>query len=284
MPDPQLTFDDHNRDVMGFKYVYPVVSRRAAGVSIGINLNTSNACNWACVYCQVPNLRRGSAPSTNLEQLRAELDRMLSQVTNGQFMQRYVPEPLRRLNDIAFSGNGEPTSAQFFEEAVQLAIAAIQSYALVHQVKLIVITNGSFSLQPDVQRAFRNMSRFGGEIWFKVDRGRPEDLLRINQVHLNPELILKRLASAAVACPTWIQTCMTTWNGSPPGMEETEAYLTLLEKAMERGIALKGVLLYSLARPSLQPEAKLIGAVSPQWLESLGQRIRELGLSVNVTP
>ena len=284
MPDPQLTFDDHNRDVMGFKYVYPVVSRRAAGVSIGINLNTSNACNWACVYCQVPNLGRGSAPSTNLEQLRLELDRMLSQMANGEFMQRYVPESLRRLNDLAFSGNGEPTSAQFFEEAVQLVIDAMQRHALVNRVKLVVITNGSFSLQPDVQRAFRNMSGYGGEIWFKVDRGRVEDLLRINQVHMSPELILKRLASAAMACPTWIQTCMTTWDGSPPDREETGAYLALLEQALERGITVKGVLLYSLARPSHQPQADRIGAVSSQWLEALAQRIRELGLTVKVTP
>ena len=57
-----LTISDHNRDVTGFKYIYPVVSRRAGGVSIGINLNINNACNWHCVYCQVPNLSRGSPP------------------------------------------------------------------------------------------------------------------------------------------------------------------------------------------------------------------------------
>jgi wyosine [tRNA(Phe)-imidazoG37] synthetase (radical SAM superfamily) len=51
-----LTVDDHNRDISGMKYIYPVVSRRAGGVSIGINLNVNNACNWRCVYCQVPNL------------------------------------------------------------------------------------------------------------------------------------------------------------------------------------------------------------------------------------
>ena len=57
-----LNVHDHSRESVGMKYIYPVVSRRAGGVSIGINLNTNNACNWACIYCQVPNLTRGTAP------------------------------------------------------------------------------------------------------------------------------------------------------------------------------------------------------------------------------
>ena len=56
-----LGTDDHSRDAAGLKYVYPVVSRRAEGVSVGINLNPNNACNWRCVYCQVPDLVLGAA-------------------------------------------------------------------------------------------------------------------------------------------------------------------------------------------------------------------------------
>ena len=54
-------------------YVYPVVSRRAGGVSIGINLNPNNACNWRCVYCQVPDLKRGAAPAIELKKFTASL-------------------------------------------------------------------------------------------------------------------------------------------------------------------------------------------------------------------
>ena len=70
----KLTVSDHNRDVSGMKYIYPVVSRRAGGVSIGINLNVNNACNWRCVYCQVPNLTRGAPPPIELIQLEKELN------------------------------------------------------------------------------------------------------------------------------------------------------------------------------------------------------------------
>lgn len=279
-----LSFDNHNRDVMGLTYVYPVVSRRAAGVSIGINLNTNHACNWACVYCQVPNLTRGAAPPTDLERLRSELDLMLDEVLNGHFMETHVSQELRRLNDIAFSGNGEPTSADYFEEAVEIAIDALRRRELLGQVKLVVITNGSFVMQPDVQRAFRAMATAGGEVWFKADRGRVEDILRINQVSLKPELLLKRMAATANACPTWVQTCMTAWDGVWPGDSEVDAYLGMLQQALTMGIPLQGVLLYGLARPSLQPEAARVAPLPATWLENLGGRIRALGFTVKVTP
>ena len=284
MPQPPLTFENHNRDVMGLTHVYPVVSRRAAGVSIGINLNINNACNWACVYCQVPNLTRGAALDLDLDLLRMELDLMLAEVTRGQFMQTYVAEGLRRLNDVAFSGNGEPTSARLFEQAVGIAIEALRVHGLLGKIKLVVITNGSFALRAGVQRAFEAMAAANGEIWFKMDRGRTEDILRINNIHLSPGLILKRLAAAAAVCPTWVQTCMVSWDGAAPSQAETDAYIALLEQALARQIPLRGVLLYSLARPSYQPEASRIAALPLPWLEALGARIAGLGLALKVTP
>ncbi len=65
-PRKALSTTDHSRDGAGLSYVYPVVSRRAGGVSVGINLNTNNACNWRCIYCQVPDLVRGAAPPVDL--------------------------------------------------------------------------------------------------------------------------------------------------------------------------------------------------------------------------
>jgi wyosine [tRNA(Phe)-imidazoG37] synthetase (radical SAM superfamily) len=103
---PYLTVEDHNRDVSGMRYVYPVVSRRAGGVSIGINLNVNNACNWRCVYCQVPDLKRGSPMPIDMTLLEQELRRFLDYALHGDFMTRYVAEGDRQLQDISFSGNG----------------------------------------------------------------------------------------------------------------------------------------------------------------------------------
>jgi len=68
-----LSTTNHGRDDAALRYVYPVVSRRAGGVSVGINLNPNNACNWRCIYCQVPDLTRGAAPAIDLTILEAEL-------------------------------------------------------------------------------------------------------------------------------------------------------------------------------------------------------------------
>ena len=116
----KLSFADHDRAVAGLTYVYPVISRRAGGVSVGVNLNVNNACNWRCVYCQVPDLQRGAAPPVDLARLRSELTGFLRDVIEGDFMQRCVPEAARRLNDIALSGNGEPTSTPGFASVVEV--------------------------------------------------------------------------------------------------------------------------------------------------------------------
>ena len=72
-----LSTHDHNRFQKGYQYVYPVVSRRAGGLSLGINLNTNNACNWRCIYCQVPDLVRGTPPAVDIELLERELGSFL---------------------------------------------------------------------------------------------------------------------------------------------------------------------------------------------------------------
>ena len=48
------------------------------------------------------------------------------------------------------------------------------------------------------------------------------------------------------------------------------------------GIILEGVLLYGLARPSLQPEAARLSALPKAWLLALGEKIEALGFAVRV--
>mgnify|MGYP000122505967 FL=1 len=129
-PARQLSVHDHSRDSAGLRYVYPVVSRRAGGVSVGINLNVNNACNWACIYCQVPGLARGGPPAVDLDLLEAELRGLLGEIVLGDYLQQHVPEGARRLVDVAFSGNGEPTAAREFEAAVGRVAAVLAELLL----------------------------------------------------------------------------------------------------------------------------------------------------------
>lgn len=279
-----LTTLDHDRNSAGLLYVYPVVSRRAGGVSIGINLNVNNACNWRCIYCQVPELTRGSAPPVDLARLGRELGDFLDDVLRGDFMARRVAPEARRLNDIAISGNGEPTSAREFEAVVDLIGTVREQARVPRDVKTVLITNGSLLGQARVRAGVGKLRTLNGEVWFKVDRAPGPAMRAVNGSRLGEQKVLENLATCAERCPAWIQTCMFAIDGAPPGETEIDGYLAFLGRTVALGIRLEGVLLYSLARPSLQPEAARLGAVPLDWLEGLARRIRAAGLTARVTP
>lgn len=277
-----LTTDDHRRDSAGLLYVYPVVSRRAGGVSIGINLNTNNACNWACLYCQVDNLTRGGPPPIDLDRLERELAGFLDDALHGDFMQRQVPPEARRLMDIAFSGNGEPTSAPEFAAAVERVGAQLERFELRGKLMLRLITNGSLLHRPEVQAGIRQLAELGGEVWFKIDRAETADVAVVNGVPLLPEKIARNLELCAGLAPTWVQTCWFALDGESPGVAARQAYCALLAPLAEQ---LQGIHLYGLARPSLQAAAPRLSRLSAEELAAFASEIHEkTGIRVMVSP
>ena len=279
-----LHIGDHSRDIAGLTYVYPVVSRRAGGVSIGINLNPNNACNWRCVYCQVPDLKRGSAPQLDLVKLEAELRTFLHEIVHGDFMQTHVIPEARRINDIALSGNGEPTSAREFAQVIELIGRVKADYNLPKNLKLVLITNGSLVNRPSVQAGVSAMAELNGEVWFKLDSVTREGRQRINNTRMSLMRMRENLRLATRLCPTWLQTCVFQINGMAPPVAESDAYLSFLESFLNEGEKLKGVLLYGLARPSMQPEAPRLTKVDQVWMETFSARIQALGVEVRLNP
>ena len=279
----RLRISNHDRDAAGLTYVYPVVSRRSRGVSVGINLNPNNACNWRCIYCQVPGLVKGAGPTIDLARLETELRSLLDDVVNGDFMQSRVPEGLRRLNDVALSGNGESTTSPDFERVVTLVGKVLGDLDLIGSVKVVLITNGSMVGREAVDRGLQAIAGLGGEVWFKLDAATREGLSRINSTSLSPERHLGRLRRSAELCPTYVQTCVFALDGEPPSPAERSAYVNALGSLVEEGVPLKGVLLYGLARESHQPEAERLSALSIGWLQELASQIEARGLSVTVS-
>jgi len=277
-----LTTANHDRDSAGMTYVYPVVSRRAGGVSVGVNLNPNNACNWRCIYCQVPNLTRGGPPPIDLAVLEDELRRMLTDIIAGDFMAR-VPEGMRRLNDIALSGNGEPTSAPEFPAVVDLIGRVMADFKLTGKIKLVLITNGSLAHKAYVQDGLRKMATLNGELWFKFDRATRAGLLLANDTETDPERHYQRLKTVANLCQTWMQTCMFALDGNAPEAAEIDAWLALLARAKTEKLPLRGVLLYGLARPSLQAEAPRLSRLPEAWMQALAKRVEALGWVVRVS-
>lgn len=278
----RLKTTDHSRDSAGLTYVYPVVSRRAGGVSIGINLNPNNACNWRCIYCQVPELKRGSAPRIDLHKLEIELRSFLHELIHGDFMHQHVPPEARKIHDIALSGNGEPTSAKEFEQVIELIGSIIKDFAALKELKLVLITNGSLIHRPSVQAGLKRMAQSNGEVWFKFDRALTEERQRINNTKISLNTIRRHLQIATSLCPTWLQTCVFQIDGKPPSEAAINAYLNFIKSLKADGVPLQGVLLYGIARPSLQPEAPQLLPVSESWLFAYGEKIKALGLTVKI--
>ncbi len=277
-----LTTENHDRDLRGYKYVYPVVSRRAGGLSVGINLNTNNACNWRCIYCQVPNLVRGAPLPVSLPDLKFELTSFLQKVLVGNYLSEEIPEEMRRLNDIAFSGNGEPTSSPNFSDVVELVAQTRSDLSVDASVKTVLITNGSLIHQKDVQLGIRQLKTITGEVWFKVDSVTKEGVARINDSPFSLRKTSSNLETVASLCDTWIQTCVFDFDGLPPSEHEQNSYLKFL-RDVALNAKVRGVLLYGVARKSYQPEAPRISRLDLSWLESFSKKILDLGLAVKIS-
>jgi len=277
----KLTTTDHSRDIAGLKYVYPVISRRAGGLSIGINFNTNNACNWRCVYCQVPDLVRGSAPEIDFLLLEQELRFFLKQVLEGDFYQQYeVPEQHRVIKDIAISGNGEPTSLKNFDQAIELIGKIATQMKVLPASNFVLISNGSLIHQSHVQAGLKSLNKYNGEVWFKLDSVTTLGRKKINDCKQATEKVLENLILSSQLCETKLQTCMLEFLSAEEEEKERQAYVDFLKESKAK---IKEVMLYTLARPSLQPEASQLAKMDQQTMSQFARQLSEQGYQVTVS-
>jgi hypothetical protein len=157
------------------------------------------------------------------------------------------------------------------------------AFDLAGKVKLTLITNGSLMGRDYVQRGIARFSEIGGEIWFKFDRALAESRRFINGADLSNENIANNLRIATSLCPTWIQTCVFALDGDAPSDAEREAYIAFIKEVVPTA-PIKGVLLYGLARESMQPEARRLSRLPAVWLEDFATAVRGAGVEVKVSP
>ena len=280
----KLTTTNHCSDIVGLKYVYPVISRRVGGLSVGINFNPNNACNWRCIYCQVPDLKIGTAPDMDYKLLEEELRFFLDDVLNGDFYERFqVDEDKRVIKDIAIAGNGEPTSLKDFARAVELIGKIATEVGVFPQSNYVLITNGSLVHQTKVQAGLKVLQSYGGEVWFKLDSATEEGRALINNTAQSCKVSVENLMLSARLCTTKLQTCLVDYNRQGFSDKEKQAYLDLLKGIKKSGCDLQRVMLYTLARPSSQPEAILLAPLSAEILNAFADDIRHLGFEVTVS-
>ncbi len=273
-------FAAHARRWQDNRYVYPVVSRRSRGLSIGINLNPDKACNLDCVYCSVDRRDPArAAPTVDQGVLRAELDHLLTLAADGGIWRLppfdQTPPELRRLNDVAFSGDGEPTAYPGFAAVCRLAAELIAWHQL-SGVKIVIITNATLLDRPTVAEALAYLPEVGGEVWAKLDAGSEGYYQLVDRSKVPLARVLRNLLAHGRRQPLVIQALFMRLHGEDPPASELDAWLARLAELMRDGCQISLVQVYTVARA---PAESYVSALSDQALDQLCQRVRALGLS-----
>ncbi len=268
-------YSEHSRHWEAFEYVYPVVSRRSRGLSVGINLNPDTICNFDCVYCQVDKAEYPRPRPVDLDQLRTELSTLLVAVRSGGLWQdpRFsnIDPALKRLNDIAFSGDGEPTAAKVFPEAVRIVAELKRSLGL-EDTKIILITNATLLGRARVESAIQLMDANQGEVWAKLDAGTEGYYKQVDRSAVPFQTILDNILACGRRRPIVIQSMFAQLHDTAVPEVEFDAYLQRLRDLIEQRCRIKAVQLYTVARPPLE---LYVTAISDQMLRCMAERLTD---------
>jgi len=252
--------------------VYPVYSRRSAGLSIGVNLYPNKkSCRFNCPYCEVFPFSNNA--DFSLVQMEKDL-----QLAVESAVKQNIP-----IKDICFSGNGEPTLSPHFMEAFE---AAEKIHLTACNTKLVVITNGTGLLQPEIfsmleKKAAKNTSL---NIWLKLDAGTPEWYQKINRSQIPHKELIEKIKEFTSRAPVTIQTMLCGINGEPPPEAEAKAWLNLVQElaaSAESGGNIRKVQLYGKARPA--PEDPLACELPAEYLEERAASLRRLFAEKGIT-
>ncbi len=272
---PLPAFRQHERRWHQNDYVYAVVSRRSAGISVGVNLNPDKACNFDCIYCQVDRTQPPAVRDVDLRRLAEELDAVLTAERDGSLYldppYSAVPPDRRGVRDIAFSGDGEPTTYPRFDEAVAIAAEARARHHLA-ETKIVLITDACYLTQPRVRAGLERMDAANGEIWAKLDAGTENYYRLVNRPNVPLQRVLDNILDAARTRPVVIQSLWMRVHKIPPPPEEIAAYCDRLNELLAAGAKLKLIQLYSIARRTADPSATPLADAE---LDAIARTVRE---------
>lgn len=259
----------HPRRFEANRFVYPVISRRSGGVSVGVNLNPDKVCNFDCIYCQVDRTSRSETRFVNMAELLSELEGTLKLAASGELFEHppfdATPPALRRLNDMAFSGDGEPTTYRNFDE-IMAACAAVKRRLSLDAVKMVLITNASMFHRPHVQRGLEILDQNNGEIWAKLEAGTDEYFQLIDRTTIPFQQVLDNIAAAARMRPIVIQALFMQVHGERPSAAELSAFCDRLNEVLTAGGKIKLVQIYTVAR---QPAESFVAPLEPGEVDAI---------------
>ncbi len=265
-------FRDHRRSFEDNRYVYPVLSRRSGGISIGINLNPDKICNMDCIYCQVDRETPPTTRQVDLTRLHRELEDLIEDVSSGRLFThprfRETPPALRRLNDIAFSGDGEPTTFKPFDSAVEVVVALKRERGL-REVKVVLITDSGCLHHDHVKRGLEIMDAHQGQVWAKLDAGTEAMYRHVNRTAIPFRRVLRNLAECVAVRPIVIQSLFMAIAGEGPSEVEIAAYIDRLQTLEATG-TLEEVHIYTVAR---QPAEPFVAALDCEIMDAIAHSV-----------
>jgi wyosine [tRNA(Phe)-imidazoG37] synthetase (radical SAM superfamily) len=264
----------HERAFAANRFVYPVLSRRSGGISVGVNLNPDKICNYDCIYCQVDRTRQSETRFVEIDALLVELEHMLRLVASGDLYAApsfsATPAGLRRLNDIAFSGDGEPTTYRNFDEIIA-ACAALKDRLGLAEVKMVLITNASMFHREHVRRGLETLDVNQGEIWAKLEAGTDAYYELVERTPIPFRQILDNIADAARVRPLVIQSLFMRIHGEPPSAVELAAFCDRLNDITASGGKIKSVQVYTIAR---RPAEDFVGPLTNDEVDAIVELVK----------
>ena len=270
------------REFFDQRFVYCLISQRAGGMSIGIDMCPDHRCNFDCIYCEIDRSKkaRGSR-HVNLDVMVKELERTLESVHSRQVQEhgyQSVPAELLELKEVALSGNGEPTLCPNFAKVVEKVVQfrALETFPF---FKIVLFTNCSGLHLPEVQAGLRLLTD-QDEVWAKLDAGTQQYSDRVNRSEVRIEHVLENILVLARKRPVIIQSLFALIDGQAPPKEEIEEYARQLLRLKEAGANIPLIQIYSAHRQAMNEG---VAHLPLRTLSKIANRVQEVsGLKTEV--
>jgi wyosine [tRNA(Phe)-imidazoG37] synthetase (radical SAM superfamily) len=239
------------RDFLENRFVYLVISPRAGGLSIGVNLNPMVKCSLNCLYCEVDRKPQAHPLHFDAKRMAAELHLTFALAYSGRLRERpryaNLPADLLHVRHVAVSGDGEPTLSSHFVEALQ-ALSHLRVMSGMPHFKIVLVTNSTALDRPRVQYGLKFLTQ-RDEVWAKLDGGTQEYLNRLNGAEFPLEKLMSNILLVAQRRPVVIQSLFPAIQGAPPPAHEIQEYAQRLKELKEAGAQISLVQIYSATRP-----------------------------------
>ncbi len=270
------------RNRLNNRFVYAVISQRARGLSIGVNLNPDKRCSFDCVYCEVDRDTSDGERRVDVKVMAAELERLLLDHHRGRLAKldwfRHLPRELLELREVALSGDGEPTLCPNFDEVVR-EVLKLRLRLPVPFFKTVLITNGT-GLDLPLVTAGLDLLSSQDEIWIKLDAGTQKYYERVNRPTVPLWRILANILAVGRQRPVTIQSLFPLVDGQAPPWEEIDEYAHRLQELKVAGAQIAMVQVYSAHRPPHRPNCEHLSLKS---LSRIASQVRMIaGLPAEV--